>query len=132
FSLYSGRVCLPGFACIPLGRPLERLDGARLVEMHHSVELIRQSGLEVMAPALGFGPVDDADGALQSRLAQVEHGLIPRSEVQQEARQTHVVKQRFITTGEPWTDAFALRGTTPIGRSRDGSFVSRETDQNAI
>src|SRR5437879_9836791 len=76
FLLYAGRVCLPGFAGIPLGGTLERLDGARLVEMKNGVELVGKSGFEVVTEALGFGPVNDADGALEARLAQVQGGLI--------------------------------------------------------
>src|SRR5437879_12933279 len=70
FLLYAGRVCLPGFAGIPLCGALERLDGASLVEMKNGVELVGQSGFEVVAEALGFGPVTDTDGGFEARLAQ--------------------------------------------------------------
>jgi len=39
-------------------------------QIKHGVELVRQDGLRIMAPALGFGPVDDPDETFQHRFFQ--------------------------------------------------------------
>src|SRR5262245_19776384 len=61
---------LGDLARIPPGRPLERLDGPRLVDVHDGVELIGQQRVEVVARALGVGTVDDADGPFEAGSAQ--------------------------------------------------------------
>src|SRR5215218_6490133 len=55
---------------LPVRLPFERLDGRRLVEVEHGVELLGELRVEVVAQALGLGPVDDADGALEPGRAQ--------------------------------------------------------------
>src|SRR5205823_8645697 len=65
-----GRVGLRQLAALPAGRPLERHQRARLVEVDDRVELVGQPGVKVVAPALGLRAVDHPDGALEVRLAQ--------------------------------------------------------------
>ena len=55
---------------MPRFRLLQRLDRAGLVEVKNGVELSREIRLEVMADALGLGPVDHSDGSLETRFLE--------------------------------------------------------------
>jgi hypothetical protein len=60
----AGGVSFRDLACLPTGRAFERLNRPSLVEANHGVELIRQSGAEVVAQTFGLGAVDYSDGPL--------------------------------------------------------------------
>src|SRR5688572_504130 len=59
---------IPG---MPSRHALERLDGAGLVDVDHGVELLRQTGVKVVALALGLGSIDHADRALEARFHEL-------------------------------------------------------------
>jgi hypothetical protein len=59
---------------------LQRLDGARLVEVDHRVELAREIGVKVVALALGVGAVDHADRPLQVRSPELFRGSAAAAE----------------------------------------------------
>ena len=48
----------------------ERRYGFRLVDMDHKIKLFWQGCMEIMTHALGFRPVDDADGPLKAASAE--------------------------------------------------------------
>src|SRR5918992_4192351 len=62
---HGERIRLRQLSLLPLARALERLHGLRLVDMDHGVELLGERRVEVVREALGLGPVDDADRALE-------------------------------------------------------------------
>src|SRR5207253_11286888 len=65
--------CFCGLSCFfhgPLWRPLQWLHGSCLIKVEHGIKLIRQPRIKVMTLAFGFGPINDTDGPLQTRLAQ--------------------------------------------------------------
>ena len=56
---------------------LQRFECPCLVDVHHGVELIGKPGGEVVAHALGLGPVDDANRALEPRREHVaQRGIV--------------------------------------------------------
>jgi len=63
-------VGLGKLAALPHRGQLERLDGAGLVDVHDGVELLADTSGDVMAPALRFRLVDDADPPLETRCGQ--------------------------------------------------------------
>src|SRR3954453_21075461 len=68
-----GRISKPKGIGLFLTWPLlarQRSHRFRFVEPHIAVELPGQDRLAIVAPALGFRPVDDADEALEPRLHQ--------------------------------------------------------------
>src|SRR5256714_3089134 len=97
-SLKARRVSLRRLARLPEGVAFERLDGSRLVEVYNCVELLGELRVEVVAQPLGLRSVDDADGALQARLAQKLARRAPFTKVQHEARRARVVKERLVAT----------------------------------
>jgi Glycosyl transferases group 1 len=66
----GGGVGLRGLAELPALVALERLDGAGDIDVDQRVELAGGACREVVALALGRRAVDDADRALEARLAQ--------------------------------------------------------------
>jgi hypothetical protein len=62
---HGERVGFRWFVLIPAGAPLQRLQGARFVEVYDGVKLAGDPGPEVVASALGLRPIDDADGPFQ-------------------------------------------------------------------
>jgi hypothetical protein len=60
--LQCGRVRLRQI-CFVVSPGLQRLQRVRLVDVQYHVELLWQSGLEVVADALGIGPIDHANRA---------------------------------------------------------------------
>src|SRR3954470_1003973 len=92
YALERGGVRLGRLRCPDL-RTLERLHGARAVDVDDGVELGGESRLEVVRVPLRLRPVDDADGPLQHRLAQLAQGLTGLAQGQEEARQRHFVEK---------------------------------------
>src|SRR5438552_856771 len=71
------RIGLRHLARVPPRGALEGLDGARLVEVQHGVELLGQPRAEVVARALGVRTIDHADGPLEAGAAQAPRGAVP-------------------------------------------------------
>ena len=69
-ALEAGREGLGRLAAVPLGAALEWFHGVGVIEVDDGVELVDESGAEVVAVALGLGAVDHADGALEAGVAQ--------------------------------------------------------------
>src|SRR2546428_12373159 len=67
YGLQRGGVSLGRLRC-PRLRTLEWLDGAGAIDVHHGVELRRQTRLEGMRIAPRPPPGDGADGAPQQRV----------------------------------------------------------------
>jgi hypothetical protein len=113
--VHRDRIRLRRVATLPAGRALQRLDGARLVDVDHRVELVGQSRPEVVADALGLRPVDHADCPLQPWLTQSESqrlGSAAQAEV--EPRDLDGMEQRFVALREPRADALALGRLVPV------------------
>src|SRR5947209_127551 len=90
----AGRVGLGRFFRDPAAAALERLEGMRFVQMDHRVELPHQLRMEVMALALGFRKVDDADRALQARRLQSRDQFRIAAQEQHEALGANIVEER--------------------------------------
>ena len=58
------------FAVTPFGAGLQGFDCAGFIKMYDGVELFANARVEIMAPALGVGPIDDANGPFEARMAQ--------------------------------------------------------------
>lgn len=121
---------LGSFARVPLGGALERLDRARLVDVDHRVELVLQPDVEVMALALRFGTVDDADRSLEPRRCKRLYPARPHRH--QETLLSDLMEELFDAAGQRRTDVFAFRGPAPVARSCDGSAVRREPDRYRV
>ena len=78
-----------------VARQVERHERARRVEVDQRVELARQAGVEVVALALGLGPVDDADRALA--------GAAPRARSASVALPRRIRRKRGAA--DPWKSA---------------------------
>ena len=63
---------------------LERFDGARVIEMNERVELLRQERARVVALALSFRQVEDANKTFEPRCAERSFlpGVIAQIDVQ--------------------------------------------------
>src|SRR5438105_94233 len=108
---------------------LEGLDGPRFVEVQHGVELIGQSRMEVMAHALGFRPVDDADRPLEARLAQALHGSAA-AQSQHEAADAYLVKELFVAARQTRAHALVLRRRIPIRSRGHRAMMGGEADEH--
>src|SRR5438477_10667189 len=86
--------------------------------MNDRIELLWQTCLEIMTPALRFRPVNHTDGALESPGPKQLSRIVSFTEIEPEARDADVVEKFFVTAGERRTHAFALGGATPVRRGR--------------
>src|SRR5688572_4752554 len=77
---------------------LHRLNGLRTVEPDILVELLWQDRVEVVAGALGLGPIDHANRPLESRLSQftAQHGARGLAQRQQECARAGLVAQALV------------------------------------
>jgi hypothetical protein len=99
--------------------------------MDERVELFGQSRFEVVTPAFGIRPIDDADGALELRAAQ-RGGDAAIGKVDPEAAVCAVVKRTLVAAREAGPHALALRGRVPVGRRGDRAMKRREADREAV
>src|SRR5205814_7051909 len=97
--------------------------------MDERVELLREPRPEVMAPALGFGPVDDPDRALQPRLVQGLDPLVPGLQIQPEAPGPGFVEQRLVAALEARAHATPLGGIAPVAGRGHLSGMGGEADR---
>ena len=67
WTLDPTRISLRNFLRDPGSAGLERLESLRLIKMNHGIELLGELRAEIVAHALGFRQIDDADGTLQPR-----------------------------------------------------------------
>src|SRR5205085_1074337 len=65
-----GRPGLGPLGRVPARAGIERLERAAAVDVDQGIELACDPGVEVVALALGAGPVDDADRALEQRVGE--------------------------------------------------------------
>src|SRR6266508_1012204 len=127
-TLLSGGERLRQVTPLPAGGALQRLDRPRLVDVYDSVELVRQTGVKVVTPALGFWPVDHTDRPLQPRLAQpIQHdaaiaqqeheiawraarpaGRRPHRTLGTDCARAHGVEQRLVAVRQGRAHALAL------------------------
>src|SRR5437868_15475148 len=129
YGLQRGGVSLGRLRC-PRLRTLEWLDGAGAIDVHHGVELRRQTRLEVMRIALRPRPVDDADGALEHRLPQLAERLAGVEQRKEEAGQRHVVEELLHAPGQRRAHSNPFgRAAAVVGRG-DRSLVRRKTDEH--
>jgi hypothetical protein len=89
------------------------------------VELVGESGVEVVRDALGLRSIDDADRALPTDSAEV-------GRQQQESRSLAQVEELLPATGERAAQALALGGATPVRRGRDCARIARDTDEERL
>src|SRR5437667_10468816 len=82
--------------------------------MNDCIELLRQTCLEIMTPALRFRPVNHTDGALESPGPKQVSRIVSFAEIEPEARDADVMEKFFVTAGERRTHPFALGGATPV------------------
>src|SRR5438067_7103296 len=115
-SVREGLGRLAGF---PLGRALERLNGARLVEVDHGVELIPQPGLEVVADAFGLRSIDDAYRPLQARLPKARRQLAAIAQCERDARAPDRVEEGLVAPGQRRAHVLAVGRGIPVRGGRD-------------
>src|SRR5205823_1177196 len=101
-------VRLRQLAGVPLGRALERLHRARLVEVQHRVELLRQARAEVVALALGVGTVDHADRPLEAGVVQARRHEVALAPGEQETRPLRRVEHHLVAARHRGADVLAL------------------------
>src|SRR5205814_2247741 len=107
-----------------------RVDRARLLEVEHEVGLTPDPGVEVMAPPLALGQVDDTDRALEERL--IEAGETRVVEPQQEAVYPGPVEDVLDASVERRTHALPLGGRVPVGGARDRAAVRGHADEHRV
>src|SRR6202163_1034613 len=117
-------------ARFPLFSGFQRFDRARLVEMEHRVELIRQSRVEIMALPLGFGTVDHTDRPLEPRHGQLLHHRVAVIQDEQEAVTPRGVEQRLVAARERRPNPFTFGRFAPIGGGCDRALVGGKADQH--
>ena len=107
------------FCAVPHRTAFQRLDRPGVVEVDHGVELVGQPRVEVVAEAFGLGPVDDADRALEPRLAQAVRDVAsPRSGSRSApARRTRGSSPRSCPRSAGRT-RLRSAGAVPVGRGR--------------
>src|SRR5438552_13253306 len=94
--------------------------------MNDCIELLRQTCLEIMTPALRFRPVNHTDGALESPGPKQLSRIVSFAEIEPEARDADVMEKFFVTAGEGRTHAFALDGATRVRRGSYGPGIGAE------
>src|SRR4051812_48161015 len=127
-ALQRGRPRFRRFAFVPTCGAIERLQRLRPVEMDHHVELRGQARIEIVAPALGLGSIDDADGALELRPLERASGL-RLLEIDPERRVPAVMERALVALRKAGSDPLALYGRVPVGRRGHGALVRGETDR---
>src|SRR5437879_4688568 len=100
------------------------------VEVQDGVELIRDSGMEVVARTLRFGPIDHSDGAFQTFGAKLRGKALVACKSHQEAGHAGLVEQVFITPSKRGTHPLGFMHPSPIGSRCYGTGVSCESNQN--
>src|SRR4051812_26990706 len=90
---HPSRVSLGQLAAVPARRTLQRLQRAGLVEVNDGVELLRQPGGEVVAPALRLGTVDDANRALQALGAKEADSVVLGAQIKPKPRDAGGVEE---------------------------------------
>src|SRR5207244_9834629 len=108
----------------------ERLQRVRLIKMNYCVELIRQTGIEIVTLSLSLRQIDNANGSLQLRATQREGNLAAFAQRQEKVRRAYFMKRGFIAICQSRPHAFALRGSIPIRRRGNSAVISSEPDQH--
>src|SRR4051794_33165898 len=83
-GLHTKRISLGQLLALPFRCALQRLQGMGFIIVEHGIELLWQPGMEIVAAPLGFGAINDADGALEVRFAQCRAHTLIVAECQQE------------------------------------------------
>ena len=96
-------------------------DHARFIEMDHHVELPGELRVEVMAQALGLGPVYHTDGAFEQVLIQ-NVGDLSALKIEKERIKLGLMKEPLYRPGHACVHAFELRGFVPV---RSGGHRTR-------
>src|SRR5262245_22675358 len=120
-------------ALLPPGGAFERLDGAGLINVDHRIELVRETGAEVVALPLCARSVHDADRPLQTRDAQDlpgrRRGLGDRDP---ERLLVEAVEEALVAVAQRGADPLALGGTAPVVGRRHGARERGEADEAAV
>src|SRR4051812_26027372 len=98
----------------PERRALQRLQRAGFVEVNEGVELVGEPGLKIVAPALGLGTVDDADGALEALCAEQAGRVVLGAQIKPELREAGGVEEFLVTAAQAGADLLALGGLAPV------------------
>src|SRR4051794_31632654 len=93
---------------------LERTQRLCRIEMHVEIELAGQARTEIVAPALGFGAIDHADGALQPFVGQRRSG-IAFADIEPEAPVRTAMQQCLVAARHPGSHTLALARLVPVG-----------------
>lgn len=95
----------PRIGLVHFPRPSVRLrrqgaQGLRFLQVNHEIELKRQRGQEIVAHALGFRSIDDADGPLQVFHAKCRDRIIFRPQIDKKTLLFQGGKQFLVTAGQ--------------------------------
>src|SRR5918999_3269278 len=85
-----------------------------------------------MAYTLRIRTIDNADGALEPRLAQARCRRVPFMQDNHEARHFRVMKCQLIATWKRRTDILAFGQRPPIRGGRNRPVMRRGADQHRI
>src|SRR5258708_7563619 len=98
--------------------------------MNDCIELLRQSHVEIVAPAFGLGAVNYSDRALQARLAQQFCRVVSLAQVQPETRNSRRVEKLLVAVAHPWAHAATLGWIAPVARGSRRAGIRAEADES--
>src|ERR1019366_4795662 len=113
---------------------IQRSHSVGIVEPDIFIELLRQVGLEVMARAFGFRPVDDADRALKTFPAKPLRAakIAPTAQTQHEACKSRPVTQSLVAVVKRRLDVLDLHRAIPFGCRGNRPAVGAKADQISL
>ena len=124
--------CLFHLAGLPFNGSFKGLDCARPIVMQDPIELLGQLSVKIMTDQFRIWPVNHADRALQSFLAQSCGQPAVVAQIQKEIRDVEFVKEALVTFRMCGADDFAFCGCVPFGCSGNRTIVSGETDRDRL
>ena len=105
--------------------------GARFVEPHKCVELLRETRAGVMTEQLALGTVDDSNEAFELLLRESPPQDLIFRELEQEPILAAVVHQSLITIPAGGKHPLDLHWTVPLGGGRNRPRMSAKADQHS-
>ena len=89
-------ISLGQFAFFPNAGSLQRLNGARFIDVNDRIELFWEPRVKIMAQPFAFRPINHTDCALDPALLE-DADLAGTPQIDPKSRQTSLVKQLFVT-----------------------------------
>src|SRR5207249_9180887 len=116
---------------VPNARALERLDRARFINVNDDVKLVGKMRLKIMAQSLRLRPVNHANGAFESRLAQ-RIDPVGSTQIDHKSRQTNFMKEFFVTATKRRSHVLSFRARAPVGCRGHRAAIRAESEEKGV